>query len=94
MDSSAGSPGMTRRAFCISFGAGMTVLGAPSRRQYGGQESPNSTGIDALFAAFVVVAERRIFEKYGLATSYKPFDDGNVAPRRGAHRQRRHWLDQ
>jgi ABC-type nitrate/sulfonate/bicarbonate transport system substrate-binding protein len=27
----------------------------------------------------VVAAERKIFEKYGLETSYKPFEDGNVA---------------
>src|SRR5262249_58356150 len=28
---------------------------------------------------FVVAAERKIFEKYDLETSFKPFDDGNVA---------------
>src|SRR5258708_15328327 len=40
---------------------------------------PTATGIDALFVPFVVAAELKIFEKYGLETSYKPFDDGNVA---------------
>ncbi len=38
-----------------------------------------STGIDAVFAPFVVASEKKIFEKYGLETNYKPFDDGNVA---------------
>ena len=79
MDSSAGSPGMTRRAFCVSFGAGMTILGLPAVGSTVGKKVPTSTGIDALFAAFVVAAERRIFEKYGLETRYRPFDDGNVA---------------
>ena len=31
------------------------------------------------FAPFVVASERKIFEKYDLETSFKPFDDGNVA---------------
>ena len=39
---------------------------------------PTATGIDALYVPFVVAAELKIFEKYGLETSYKPFDDGNV----------------
>jgi ABC-type nitrate/sulfonate/bicarbonate transport system substrate-binding protein len=40
---------------------------------------PTATGIDALYVPFVVAAELKIFEKHGLETSYKPFDDGNVA---------------
>ena len=32
-----------------------------------------------MFAPFVVASEKKIFEKYGLETNYKPFDDGNVA---------------
>jgi ABC-type nitrate/sulfonate/bicarbonate transport system substrate-binding protein len=40
---------------------------------------PTSTGIDAVFAPFVVASERKIFEKHGLEGSYKPFDDGNIA---------------
>jgi ABC-type nitrate/sulfonate/bicarbonate transport system substrate-binding protein len=70
---------MTRRAFGLSLGPGMYVLGmtvasgAPNRRL------PTSTGIDALYAPFVVAAERKFFEKHGLEGSFKPFDDGNVA---------------
>ncbi len=79
MDRSSHSRGMTRRAFGLSLGPGMYVLGitvasgAPNRRV------PTSTGIDALYAPFVVAAERKFFEKHGLETSFKPFDDGNVA---------------
>jgi taurine transport system substrate-binding protein len=79
MDRSSHSQGMTRRAFGLSLGPGMYVLGitvasgAPNRRV------PTSTGIDALYAPFVVAAERKFFEKHGLETSFKPFDDGNVA---------------
>ncbi|PYM12319.1 MAG: hypothetical protein DMD81_24315 [Candidatus Rokuibacteriota bacterium] len=35
--------------------------------------------MDAVFAPFVVAADRKIWEKYGLEGSFKPFDDGNVA---------------
>jgi taurine transport system substrate-binding protein len=79
MNRSSRSHGMTRRTFGLSFGPGMYVLsvaaahGAPNRRV------PTSTGIDALYVPFVVAAELKIFEKYGLETSFKPFDDGNVA---------------
>jgi taurine transport system substrate-binding protein len=79
MDRSSHSRGMTRRAFGLSLGPGMYVLGmtvasgAPNRRL------PTSTGIDALYAPFVVAAERKFFEKHGLEGSFKPFDDGNVA---------------
>jgi len=72
--------GITRRGFCLSLGAGMTILAVPSA---GGaaalKKVPTSTGIDAVFVPFVVAADRKIFEKHGLETSYKPFDDGNVA---------------
>src|SRR5262245_43464875 len=74
-----GERGLTRRTFCVSFGAGMFMLGMPAVSGAALQKVPTSTGIDAVFAAFVVAAERKIFEKYGLETSYKPFDDGNVA---------------
>jgi taurine transport system substrate-binding protein len=79
MDRSSHAQGMTRRAFGLSLGPGMYVLGitvasgAPNRRL------PTSTGIDALYAPFVVAAERKFFEKHGLEGSFKPFDDGNVA---------------
>ena len=82
MDSSGRTidPGITRRGFCLSLGAGMTILAIPS---VGGaaalKKVPTSTGIDAVFVPFIVAADRKIFEKYGLETSYKPFDDGNVA---------------
>src|SRR6516165_6042904 len=82
MPSQGKSPqGLTRRAFGLSFGPGMYALsvaaarGAPAALK----KVPTSTGIDALFVPFVVAAELKIFEKYGLETSYKPFDDGNVA---------------
>ena len=71
---------MTRRAFGLSFGPGMYVLsaavanGAPVNKKV-----PTATGIDALYVPFVVAAELKIFEKYGLETSFKPFDDGNVS---------------
>jgi len=55
---------------------GMAVAnGAPAPLK----KVPTATGIDALFVPFVVAAELKIFEKYGLETSFKPFDDGNVA---------------
>jgi len=57
----------------------MFMLGRPVVSGAALKKVPTSTGIDAVFAAFVVAAERKIFEKYGLETSYKPFDDGNVA---------------
>jgi taurine transport system substrate-binding protein len=71
--------GMTRRAFSVSFGAGMGMLAMPARSNAAVRNVPMSTGIDALFAPFVVAAERKMFEKYDLETSFKPFDDGNVA---------------
>ncbi len=72
--------GMTRRGFCLSLGAGMTILAIPAAgRAAALKKVPTSTGIDAFFAPYVVAADRKIFEKYGLETSYKPFDDGNVA---------------
>src|SRR5712692_814540 len=71
---------MRRREFCLSLGAGMTILAVP---QIAGtaelKKLPTATGIDALFVPFVVAADRKIFEKHGLEGSYKPFDDGNVA---------------
>jgi ABC-type nitrate/sulfonate/bicarbonate transport system substrate-binding protein len=72
--------GMTRRGFCLSLGAGMTILAIPALgRAAALKKVPTSTGIDAVFVPFVVAADRKIFEKHGLETSYKPFDDGNVA---------------
>jgi ABC-type nitrate/sulfonate/bicarbonate transport system substrate-binding protein len=73
-------PATGRRAFCVSLGAGLTILSIP--RLAGGAvlpKLPTATGIDAVFSPFVVAVERKIFEKYGLEGSYKPFDDGNVA---------------
>src|SRR5262245_61212234 len=72
-------PGVTRRGFCVSLGAGLTVLSIPTLVGAAGKKIPTSTGIDAVFAPFVVASDRKIFEKYGLEGSYKPFDDGNVA---------------
>src|SRR5438128_788720 len=79
MDHSSYSRGMTRRAFGVSLGPGMYVLGMAVANGAPLKKVPTATGIDALFAPFVVAAERKIFEKYGLETSFKPFDDGNVA---------------
>jgi ABC-type nitrate/sulfonate/bicarbonate transport system substrate-binding protein len=73
------SQGMTRRTFGVSFGAGIYVLAMPITGNAALKKVPTSTGIDALFAPFVVAADRKIFEKYDLETSFKPFDDGNVA---------------
>ena len=79
MDYSSYSRGMTRRAFGVSLGPGMYVLGMAVANGAPLKKVPTATGIDALFVPFVVAAELKIFEKYGLETSYKPFDDGNVA---------------
>ena len=70
---------MTRRGFCLSLGAGMTLLAIPAVGRAAAKKVPTSTGIDAVFAPFVVAADRKIFEKHGLEGSYKPFDDGNIA---------------
>ena len=70
---------VTRRAFSLSFGTGLFVLAVPGASRAALKKVPTSTGIDALFAPFVVAAERMMFEKYGLETSFKPFDDGNIA---------------
>src|SRR6266403_2097171 len=79
MDYSRHSRGMTRRAFGLSFGPGMYVLGVAVANGAPLKKVPTATGIDALYVPFVVAAELKIFEKYGLETSFKPFDDGNVA---------------
>ena len=73
------SQGLTRRGFAVSFGAGLGILAMPTTSRAALGKVPTSTGIDAVFAPFVVASERKMFEKYGLETSYKPFDDGNVA---------------
>jgi len=70
---------VTRRFFSLGCGAGICVLAVPTTGDAAFKKVPTSTGIDALFAPFVVAAERKIFEKYDLETSFKPFDDGNVA---------------
>ena len=57
----------------------MTILALPTIAGAASKKIPTSTGIDAVFAPFVVAAERKIWEKHGLEGSYKPFDDGNVA---------------
>jgi hypothetical protein len=56
---------MTRRAFGLSFGPGMYVLGVAAARGAPAalKKVPTSTGIDALFVPFVVAAELKIFEK-------------------------------
>jgi taurine transport system substrate-binding protein len=73
------SEGVTRRAFVMSFGAGIGILAMPVLSNAALKKVPTATGIDALFAPFVVASERKMFEKYNLETSFKPFDDGNVA---------------
>src|SRR5258708_20701572 len=79
MDQDSYSRGMTRRGFVVSVGPGMYVLGMAGANGAPLKKVPTSTGIDALYAPFVGAAELKIFEKYGLETSFKPFDDGNVA---------------
>src|SRR5260221_11878252 len=79
MDQDSYSRGMTRRGFVVSVGPGMYVLGMAGANGAPLKKVPTSTGVDALFVPFVVAAELKIFEKYGLETSFKPFDDGNVA---------------
>src|SRR5215213_6169824 len=73
-------PVIGRRAFCLSLGAGLTIVANPGVTGAADlKKVPMSTGIDAVFVPYVVAADRKIFEKYGLEASYKPFDDGNVA---------------
>src|SRR5262245_52515258 len=79
MDRNISAQGITRRAFGFSCGAGICALAVPVPVHAASKKVPMATGIDALFAPFVVAAERKIFEKYDLETSFKPFDDGNVA---------------
>ncbi len=59
------SRGMTRRAFGLSFGPGLYVLGVAAARGAGAplKKVPTSTGIDALFVPFVVAAELKILRK-------------------------------
>src|SRR5437660_6038221 len=70
---------ITRRRFGLACGAGIYAFAAPITGNAAAKKVPMATGIDALFAPFVVAAERKMFEKYELETSFKPFDDGNVA---------------
>jgi len=79
LDRSVHSQDITRRAFGVSFGAGMGILAMPVLSNAALKKVPTATGIDALYAPFVVASERKMFEKYDLETSFKPFDDGNVA---------------
>ncbi len=79
MDRMISSQSMTRRLFGFSCGAGICALALPVTGNAALKKVPTATGIDALFAPFVVASERKIFEKYDLETSFKPFDDGNVA---------------
>src|SRR5262249_33229949 len=69
----------TRRAFGLSFGAGLFVLAVPGASRAALKKVPMSTGIDAIFAPFVVAAGRQMFEKYDLEASLQPVDDGNIA---------------
>jgi ABC-type nitrate/sulfonate/bicarbonate transport system substrate-binding protein len=79
MDRMISTQPMTRRLFGISFGAGICAFAIPAVGNAATKKVPMATGIDALFAPFVVAAERKMFDKYGLETSFKPFDDGNIA---------------
>jgi taurine transport system substrate-binding protein len=80
MTNSAIDPTIGRRGFCLSLGAGLTIVAVPGVAGAADlKKVPISTGIDAVFVPFVVAADRHIFEKYGFEASYKPFDDGNVA---------------
>src|ERR1700681_3338869 len=71
--------GITRRRFGLACGAGIYAFAVPAAGVAALKKVPMATGIDALFAPFVVAAERKMFEKHDLETSFKPFDDGNVA---------------
>src|SRR6516162_10064871 len=57
------SRGMTRRAFGVSFGPGIYVLGMAVANGAPLKKVPTATGIDALYVPFVVAAELKIFEK-------------------------------
>src|SRR5258708_25205565 len=79
MHLSTHTDGLTRRTFGLSLGAGAFMLAMPAPAGAALKKVPTSTGVDALFAPFVVATDRKMFEKYDLETSFKPFDDGNVA---------------
>jgi taurine transport system substrate-binding protein len=57
----------------------MGMLAMPVASNAALKKVPMSTGIDAVFAPFLVATERKMFEKYDLEASFKPFDDGNIA---------------
>ena len=60
-------PGIGRTSFCVSLGAGLTILAiSGSTGAADLKKVPMSTGIDAVFVPYVVAADRKIFEKYGL----------------------------
>ena len=52
--------GITRRAFGVSFGAGMGLLAMPVSSNAALKKVPTATGIDALFAPFVPFFDPRM----------------------------------
>src|SRR5216684_962450 len=78
MDHSRHSQGMTRRAFGLSFGPGMYVLGAAVANGAAAKKVPTSTGIDALYVPFVVAAALKFSKKNGRETASNPFANETV----------------
>ena len=54
---------ITRRRFGLACGAGIYAFAVPITGNAAAKKVPMATGIDALFAPFVVAAERTMFEK-------------------------------
>src|SRR5262249_46525533 len=79
MDHSSYSRGTTRRAFGVSLGPGMYVLGMAVADGAPLKKVPTATGIGALPVPFVVAAQLKIFEKTGPETSDKPYAARKVA---------------
>ena len=73
-------PAIGRRAFCLSLGAGLTILSLPGIAGAADlKKVPMSTGNRCGLRALCRRWRRRFSRNTGSKTSYKPFDDGNVA---------------
>lgn len=69
----------TRRRFCASLSAGIGMSMFPGLGQAASKTAIAATGLDTYYVPFAIAADKKIFEKYGLDFSYKPFDDGSAA---------------
>jgi ABC-type nitrate/sulfonate/bicarbonate transport system substrate-binding protein len=70
---------VTRRRFCASFAAGVGLSILPNLGRASEKMAIAATGLDTYYVPFAIAADKKIFEKYGLDFTYKPFDDGSAA---------------